>query len=105
MKKSKGCINKNCVANEQKIFYKETDSFCSKCGNQLYFVCKNCYMQLPDNTKKYCDGCIAEKKDTNDKRLKKAKEIGGPIVAGVGVVAGVVAKYGKPVVKAILKVK
>ena len=83
----KGCINKSCVANQKKLTYKEVDEYCSKCGKKLYYVCKKCYMKLPDDSAKYCLRCLAEKQDSKNINLKKvgvvaAKGIG---ILGVGV--------------------
>ena len=51
--------------------------FCPKCGQPIYYVCKRCGMQLPDNTKKYCIRCENEIKDQRD-------EWGKTLINGVG---------------------
>lgn len=98
MGRVKGCINETCVANQKKITYKEADDYCSKCGNKLYYVCKECYTQLPDDSEKYCVRCLAEKQDRKDHTLK----IAGGVVAAVGIA---VVSTGKQVIKVISKLK
>lgn len=95
MGRVKGCIKKACVANQKKTTYREGDDYCSKCGNKLYYVCKKCYTQLPDDAEKYCVRCLAEKQDHKDHALK----IASGAVMTVGIVAG------KKVVKFISKLK
>ena len=72
----KGCINDGCVAKQKKMHFKDSDDYCPKCGQPLYYVCKRCGMQLPDNTKKYCLRCENELKDKKD-------ELGKTIVESV----------------------
>lgn len=98
MRRVKGCINNACVANQKKITYKIDDDFCSKCGNKLYYVCKKCYTQLPDDySKKYCMRCLAEKHD-NQHEWKKAGSVAlavAPFALG----------FGKKFLKVISKLK
>ena len=51
---------------QKKMHFKENDLFCPKCGQPLYYVCKRCGMQLPDNTRRYCLRCENELKDKKD---------------------------------------
>lgn len=98
MGRVKGCINKVCVANQKKITYKEGDDYCSKCANKLYYVCKKCHTQLPDDSEKYCVRCLAKKQDHKDHALK--------IVSRTVVTVGIAAVgTGKKVVKVISKLK
>lgn len=73
----KGCINEKCIAYEKKMHFKDSDAFCPKCGQPLYYVCKRCGMQLPDDTRKYCIRCENEIKDQRD-------EWGRTLINGVG---------------------
>ena len=79
MGKVKGCGDEKCVAHKKKIVYKDSESFCSKCGNSLVYVCKDCKTQMPGDSEKYCVRCLAKRKDRKDK-MKKAG--GGAVVAG-----------------------
>lgn len=98
MGKVKGCMNEACFAHQKKIRYKEEDEYCSKCGMKLYYVCKECYKQLPDGSEKHCVRCLAEKQERKDHRTK--------IVKGVAVGAGsVIVVAGKQAIKAIPKFK
>lgn len=82
----KGCTNSKCNATEKKITYKETESFCSKCGGTLTYVCKKCYTPVGKN-EKLCVRCQAEKEDRQDKAKKVARDAGGAIItAGAFVV-------------------
>lgn len=98
MKKVKGCINGTCAASQKKIIYKEEENYCPKCGNKLYYVCKKCYTQLPNDSEKYCVRCLADRQDHKDYTMK----IAGSVVATVGVAA---ISIGKQVIKAISKAK
>jgi len=72
MKKAKGCINKKCIANNKKTIYTSEYDFCLKCGNSLHYVCKDCYTELPSDSKKHCIRCIAKNKDVRYRILKLA---------------------------------
>lgn len=101
MRMIKGCGNESCVAHKKKITYKETETYCSKCGKSLVFVCKDCYTQLPDDDEKYCVRCNAKHED----RKEEAKKV----VAGVGVgalaVGGIILKVGKKTFEIVSKFK
>lgn len=101
MGRVKGCINEACIANQKKITFKEVDDYCSKCGNMLFYVCRECYTQLPDDAAKYCESCTAKKQDRNDHTKKNALKIGGA-VAGIGIA---IINNGEKVVKVIAKFK
>lgn len=73
----KGCVNEKCIAYKKKMHFKDSDAFCPKCGQPLYYVCKRCGMQLPDDTRKYCIRCENEIKDQRD-------EWGKTLINGVG---------------------
>lgn len=88
MGKIKGCVNESCEAHNKKITNKESETFCSRCGNPLFYVCKNCYTQLTDDSGKYCVRCLAKHDDRKDKAKKIATGVGSGVVAvGVGVFA------------------
>lgn len=101
MGKIKGCANESCVANNKKITYKESETFCSRCGNPLFFICKDCHTQLPGDSQKYCVRCLAEHEDRKDKAKKFAAGVGSGVVAiGVGALT-----FGKKVVNTIKNIK
>lgn len=91
MKVIKGCGNESCEAHKRKITYKETETFCSKCGKKLVFVCKDCYTQLPNDEEKYCVRCSAKHED----RKEEAKKVAAGVGVGALAVGGVVLKFGK----------
>lgn len=62
----KGCVNEECIAKQKKMYFKESDTYCPKCGQPLCYVCKRCGMKLPDNTRKHCIRCENEMKDERD---------------------------------------
>lgn len=84
---SKGCINDNCLNNRKKISYKKDDMYCSKCGNTLVHVCKDCRIPLYDE-EVYCVRCKAEREDKKDKAAENAK---GALKAAAGVASIAVA--------------
>ncbi len=62
----KGCLNKECVANQEKKNFGEHYDFCPKCGQPLSYVCKDCRMALEDNSRKYCVRCESKHKDDRE---------------------------------------
>ena len=98
MGKVKGCVNQNCSAKQKKIKFKESDLYCTKCGQELTFVCFKCYTVLQKNDGRYCIRCSDRKKDNKDKVVKAAGAAGG-IAAGIVAVAGAAL----PIIKAIIK--
>mgnify|MGYP003303469623 CR=1 FL=1 len=97
MPKVKSCINVNCKAYNEKISAKE--NFCSQCGSQLMYVCKDkkCHTFLEENDGVYCIMCKAKRDDKKDEMLKKIGAIGGSAV-----VVGAATK-GKEIVKVASK--
>lgn len=77
----KGCVNEKCIVHKKKISYKESEDYCSKCGDKLSYVCKKCYTFLEDNSEKYCVRCLAERQDRKDKAKKVVGGIGGTVLA------------------------
>jgi len=96
MKVTKGCGNELCMAHKKKETYKEIESFCSKCGNSLVYVCKDCYTQLQGKDEKYCVRCAAK----HDDRKDKAKKV---VVGVVLTVGGVALNFGKRVISVAKK--
>ena len=99
MPKVKSCINVNCKAYNEKISAKE--NFCSQCGSQLMYVCKDkkCHAFLAENDGAYCVLCEAKRKDKRDKTIKQIGAVAAPVVT----VAGVAATKGKEIVKVASK--
>lgn len=92
MGKNKGCGNELCEAHKKKITYKKSEAFCSKCGSPLVYMCKDCYTQLPNDTKKYCVRCLAKHEDRKNKAKKVAAGIGGGILTVLTVTSSLVKK-------------
>ena len=101
MRKIKGCGNESCESHTKKITYKESEAFCSKCGNSLVYVCKDCRTQLPDDGKKYCVRCFAEHEDRKD----KAKKVAAGVGTGALAFGGVLFTYGKKAFDVAKKIK
>lgn len=100
MTKVKGCVNYICSAYEKKVTYKESEDFCSRCGQKLVHVCKKCYTPI-DSSKKYCDKC-KERRDNRNKKIKKAVVSAGSVALTVG---GVVLTKGKNISKRVANEK
>lgn len=101
MGKVKGCINEACISNQKKITFKEVENYCSKCGDKLFYVCRECYTQLPDDADKYCERCIAKKQDRKDHAKENALKIGAAIAPlGIAVIG-----KGEKILKVIAKFK
>ena len=92
----KGCTNINCQSFTKKIEYKDNNDFCPKCGQPLHYVCKDCWMELPDGTQKYCVRCAGIRKDKRDEWVKSTGEA---ILKGAKATADFVADTGKVVGK------
>ena len=91
MKAFKGCTNPDCKA-YKKIHYKKADAFCLKCGNQLSFVCAECWKPMEDGKAKYCISCAAEKEQHRAETWDTVKKVGGGAAAAVGAVVVAVPK-------------
>lgn len=83
MYKAKGCSNESCSVRKNKIKYKESFKYCTKCGNKLTYVCKDCYTQL-DGAEKYCVRCKAK----HEGRNRFVAMAGGAATLGVAVMKG-----------------
>lgn len=100
MSRVKGCVNEECVVFKKKITYKESEKYCSKCGNPLSYVCKKCYTPL-DEQGTYCVFHQAEKDDRKDKSKQFAIGILGTALS----TGAIIATKGKDLVKTISKLK
>ncbi|KRU25041.1 hypothetical protein VT91_08440 [Clostridium sporogenes] len=101
MGKIKGCGNESCETHNKKITCKESEAFCSKCGSQLVYVCKDCYTQLPNDSEKYCVRCFAKREDRKHKAKKVAAGVGGGALA----IGGVILTFGKKALDVAKKIK
>lgn len=99
IKAIKGCLNEDCIAFQKRINFKANDKFCSKCGQPLFFVCKDCRMKLDNGTKKYCIRCENKHKDDSEQLGKVVlKKIG----AGAKVVKDAAIETGKKAEEVVL---
>ncbi len=101
MAKIKGCVKAGCVSCKKKEHYKKDDMFCTKCGQELVFVCKKCHTPIDEDTKgNLCARCQAEKDDSADKLKDTGKKVGAGVL-GVGALALSAAKVVVDVVKKV----
>lgn len=96
----KGCPGKQCERSIKKYRYKATDMYCTICGNELVFVCADCFKKLDDSAEehRFCAVCEAKRKDKKDKRRERAKKAGTAalsILSTVGLGAGAAFKLKK----------
>jgi len=103
MGRVKGCVNENCIAHKNKVLYKESEDYCSKCGTKLSYVCKTkkCYTFLEESDGKCCIKCQAKKDDQKDDAKKAAVKVGGVLLT----IGGVAVAKGKVILKHIKKFK
>lgn len=95
----KGCTNPECNSfKRNKHYTKKEIKYCPECGNILSHVRKKCPTVLDDGNKVYCMRCEQQKLENQEKRLDKAKKIGG---TALGIIVAVGAAI--PGVKNILK--
>lgn len=114
MKAFKGCTNDECIA-YKKVHYKQSDYYCSKCGDSLSYVCADCWHPLEDNHTKYCNDCKKKRDEKARERKQKVADGGkafvdGAVKVGVGAVAiaGALKDVGNAVengAKAVNKIK
>ncbi len=71
----KGCLNKECAAMHKRIKYKTDDFFCSKCGKDLYHVCKQCFKVVEQDEQSLCDECLRKKELKQEKRKETASKV------------------------------
>ena len=90
--KAEGYMNFCCHCGAE--IHKTTKGYCTKCGQELTFVCPKCYTVLQENDGRYCIRCSDEKKDNKDKVVKA-----GGIAAGIVAVAGAAL----PIIKVFIK--
>ncbi|MBQ9826790.1 MAG: hypothetical protein IJM61_06390 [Firmicutes bacterium] len=88
MAKKKGCLNPNCPSHEKRKMYDEAYIRCPDCGEILSYVCKGCYMKLPNGAKTLCVRCEEEKKD----KRKLFRKNTGKAFAGAAAIAVVAIK-------------
>lgn len=92
----KGCLNRACSDFKSHRHYKKDDEYCTKCGERLYWVCKKCHCELPDNTQKHCIRCIEAKESRKEDAGEKLKSVGtkvGAAVLTVGSIGAAAAKF------------
>ena len=88
----KGCMNQECIANQKKINFSLDYDHCPKCGQKLSYVCKDCRMELDDDTRRYCLRCESRRKDD---REQMGKVIMGKFGAGAKKVGDFAVDTGK----------
>ena len=97
--RKKGCPNEACEAHKKEIKWKAEESFCSKCGTKLVFVCAKCFKEIEDIDEKHklCARCEQERND-NMQKIKEGAKNAGKAVAAVG--GAIAVKAGKDIGKA-----
>jgi hypothetical protein len=103
-KRIKACPNSNCPDSQTRKKYKADDTFCTKCGSRLIFVCAECFKEIEDEPgHKFCMNCEAKKKHDGGIIQHKVKKIGEKTKEAINsgaVKAGQKIKQGALVVKA-----
>ncbi len=93
----KGCMNEACIACKEKMNFSYSNSFCPKCGQPLFHVCKDCRMKLEDDTRRYCVRCENKRRDD---REQLGKILAGKIGEGAKLVGDFAVDTGKKAAKA-----
>ena len=88
----KGCMNPECVANQKKTSFSLSNDYCPKCGQKLSYVCKDCRMELDDDTRRYCVRCENIRRDN---REQLGKVVLGKIGEGAKAVGDFAVDAGK----------
>ena len=103
MKGVKGCLNVECVAKHKKIHYKHDDNFCSKCGEELKYVCSKCHAVIGLPGHKYCADCQAKINKRNDQIKTGAVKAFGVTKKAISFVGSTtVDKVVKPAAEAVI---
>ena len=102
MPKTKGCPNESCELHRNLKHFSKKDNYCSCCGTQLRYVCKNnkCYTFLEENDGDYCLRCQAEIDDCEEAIKGGIMKVGGVAVA----LGGLAKTKGKDIIKFTSKV-
>lgn len=80
----KGCMNSECIANQKRMNFSLSNDYCPKCGQKLSYVCKDCRMELDDDTKRYCIRCMNKRRDKREQPIKVFMEVIGEGTKVVG---------------------
>lgn len=94
MKAFKGCTNKECSA-YRKIRYKDADNYCKRCGNELFYVCGDCWMEMSSSANQFCTACETKKEQKREQMLAKGRDGAKFALGAVGTAASIVATLGK----------
>lgn len=86
MKAFKGCVNRDCKAYTKKVHYKDDYNYCPYCGDDLEYVCADCWKVLEHNDKKYCTACEVKREQIRQQKFDKAKAVGVAVVGAGKVV-------------------
>ena len=88
----KGCTNITCGAYHKRIRYKKSDDFCSKCGQPLTYVCKNCFSPVENASDRYCVACSEEMAEKRE-QMKASAVKAGKVALKAGEIAIKVAPF------------
>lgn len=93
-KRIKGCPNYKCNRSKKKYKYKSTDMFCTICGEELVYVCAECFKRIEDSGSRHrhCSICEAKRKDKTDARMDRIKKAGAAVGAATLTAGGVILK-------------
>lgn len=102
-KRVKGCPNIKCERNSEHYKYKAEDSFCTKCGSELVFMCPKCYGKLADLGPEHvvCDKCAAIKDDRKNSGKKRREARRETIKGGAKATANGIYNGAKATVKGL----
>lgn len=74
----KGCTNPECKAFKNKKYkYKDENQYCTLCGQELSYVCADCWKAMQDDTEKYCISCKALREQKKEKVIDAGKGVVG----------------------------
>lgn len=99
MKIYRECINEKCANYRKKVSAKNNSAFCSKCGGELFHVCRSCHTVLSDDRKTICERCAAKRSDN----IEKAKACGKYAAAAASLIFSAVPIINKTPVGDMIK--
>ena len=104
-KRIKGCYNLACKRYRKEYKYETSDNFCTICGNELVFVCTECFEKIEDNgpEHKLCAACEAKHQARRDAVHQNMDKVKAAVNTGVKIVPQVVVLAQKEPVKKLVK--
>ena len=104
-KRIKGCYNLACKRYRKEYKYETTDNFCTICGQELVYVCAECFEKIEDHgpEHKLCSTCEAKHQARREAVNQSVDKMKKAVTTGVKIAPQVVVLAQKDSVKKLVK--